>query len=96
MKSIFLHVIILGCFLQNYHYNGHNLKELSGPNGPTGGKELNSAAECQQYCQTYKECEAFSYFTESKKCYIKSERGTRTASSAISGPKYCDGKNTYS
>ena len=73
-------------------YIGNNLRELSGPNGPTGGKVLDSAEECQIYCRKFKDCLVFTYFNISKKCFIKSSEGELQSANAISGPRYCSGK----
>ena len=73
--------------MKNYRYVGHNINSTS--------KVLDSAQDCQKYCQEYKECEVFTYFLTSKKCFIKSQAGKKEASHAISGPKYCEGTYTY-
>ena len=75
-------------------YIGNNLRELSGPNGPTRGKVLDSAEECQIYCQKFKDCLVFTYFNEKKTCFIKSSEGELQSANAISGPRYCSG-NLY-
>ena len=80
--------------MKNYRYVGHNIKELSSSHMNTN-KVLDSAQDCQKYCQEYKECEVFTYFIGSKKCFIKSKTGKKEASHAISGPKYCGGTYTY-
>ena len=92
---LFLIYDILGCFVKNYRYDGYNLKELSGKYIQSSGKVLESAEDCQKFCQKYEECEVFTYFTESKKCFIKSQAGKKEAAKAISGPKYCKGTHTY-
>ena len=81
--------------MNNHRYVGHNMKELSSTHLQSTGKVLDSAEDCQKYCQEYKECEVFTYFLTSKKCFIKSQAGKKEASHAISGPKYCEGTYTY-
>ena len=88
--------VILGCFVKNYRYVGHNIKEISSSHIQSTGKVLNSPEDCQKHCQEYKECEVFTYFIGTKKCFIKSQAGKKEASEAISGPKYCDGIYSYS
>ena len=53
---------------------------------------LDSAEECQQYCQEFKDCLVFTYYNVKNTCYIKSSGGQLQSANAVSGPRYCDGK----
>ena len=81
------------CFLPNIDYHGGDLDV----------DKKDTAEDCQLFCQQTKDCEVFTYITNSFKevsrrrnCYLKNTKSVRKEKleDVVSGPKFCAGEGT--
>ena len=70
------------CFEYHIDYESEDL-----PNKITG---VDSANDCQEFCQKEKNCKYFTFMIDTKECRLKEMRSQRTKNfESISGKKYC-------
>eukprot|EP00930_Biecheleria_cincta_P045650 TRINITY_DN3145_c0_g1_i1.p1 TRINITY_DN3145_c0_g1~~TRINITY_DN3145_c0_g1_i1.p1 ORF type:complete len:1615 (-),score=264.69 TRINITY_DN3145_c0_g1_i1:94-4938(-) len=68
--------------------NAYHDPSLSYPNGAY----LADATHCQMSCQASPSCKVFTYYADSKACFLQSDADTESKyPAAISGPKACPG-----